>query len=153
MDKIFYVSVTGIVVKDGKFLITRRSEKEKAFHGRWTVPGGKFQQSDYAQLVPNNSGLWYETVERCLRRELKEEADVEVNNIRYLTSICYIRPDNAHCLILSFYCDHKEGNVKLCPALTDHAWVTLEEARNYDLIDGIYDELVLVDKALKAKNL
>jgi hypothetical protein len=36
--------------------------------------------------------------------------------------------------------------VKLCPALTEYAWVTLEEAKNYDLIEGIYDELVLVAK-------
>lgn len=27
------------------------------------------------------------------------------------------------------------------------AWVTVEEAKDYDLIDGIYDELVMAAKA------
>lgn len=34
-----YVVVTGILVKDGKFLITKRADWEKAFPGKWTVPG------------------------------------------------------------------------------------------------------------------
>jgi hypothetical protein len=29
------------------------------------------------------------------------------------------------------------------------AWVTLEEAKGYKLLDGIYDESVMVDKAAK----
>jgi hypothetical protein len=31
----------------------------------------------------------------------------------------------------------------------DHAWVTLEEAKKYDLISGIYDEILEVDTILK----
>jgi 8-oxo-dGTP diphosphatase len=143
-DKIFFISVTGIVVKDGKFLIVKRSEKEKAFPGRWTVPGGKMQRTDYAHKTPNAGGLWYEVAEDVLRREVKEEANLDVQNIRYVTSIAYVRPDGNHCVILSYACDHKGGDVKLCDALTEHAWVTLEEAKKYDLIDGIYDELKLV---------
>jgi len=29
-------------------LIAKRSEKEKAFPGKWTVPGGKLEVLDYA---------------------------------------------------------------------------------------------------------
>lgn len=147
--KIFYVSVTGIVVKGGKFLITKRNEKEKAFPGRWTVPGGKFQQTDYLSLKQNSGGLWYEVVESALKRELREEVSLEIANIRYLTSIAYVRPDDAHCLILSFFCDCLNGEVKLNSALTEFAWVTLDEAKQYDLIEGIYEELQLVANALK----
>ncbi len=147
-DKIFYVSVTGIVVKDGKFLITKRSENEKAFPGKWTVPGGKMQRADYVLKPKNAGGLWYEVAEDVMRREIKEEVNLDVHNIRYVTSIAYERPDGHHCVILSYACDHKSGDVKLCPALTGHAWVSLEEAKKYDLIDGIYDELVLVSKNL-----
>jgi 8-oxo-dGTP diphosphatase len=148
-DKIFYVSTTGIVVKDGKFLIAKRSEREKAFPGKWTVPGGKFQHDDYHQLTPNKGGLWYEPIERALRREIKEEVNLDIDNIRYVTNITFVRPDNAHCLILSYACDYLDGDVILCDALTNHAWVSLDEAKKYDLIDGIYDELAMVDKQLK----
>ncbi len=34
-------------------------------------------------------------------------------------------------------------------ALTDFEWVSLEEAKNYDLIEGIYEELEILDKKLK----
>jgi hypothetical protein len=30
--------------------------------------------------------------------------------------------------------------------LTDYAWVTLEEAKNYDLIENIYEQMERVDK-------
>lgn len=140
-DKIFFISVTGIVVKDGKFLIVKRSEKEKAFPGRWTVPGGKMERADYMHLPKNPGGLWYEATEQTLLREIKEEVGLDVRNIRYVTSIAYERPDGQHCIILSYCGDHAGGDVKLCPALTEHVWVTLEQAKTYDLIEGIYDEL------------
>ena len=146
-DKIFYISVTGIVVKDGKFLIVKRSPNEKAFPGRWTVPGGKMERADYTHLPKNPGGLWYDVAERVVKREIKEEAGLDVHNVRYVASIAYERPDGQHCVIISYACDHKEGDVALCPALTDHAWVTLDEAKQYDLIEGIYDELKLVTQS------
>ena len=45
-EKAHYVVATGIIVKDGKFLIAKRSEKEKRWPGRWTVPGGKLEKKD-----------------------------------------------------------------------------------------------------------
>tara|TARA_Y100000310_G_C20702929_1_gene831730 strand:- start:10029 stop:10202 length:174 start_codon:yes stop_codon:yes gene_type:complete len=43
-----YVVVTGILVNSqGKYLITKRAEWEKAFPGKWTVPGGKLEVLDY----------------------------------------------------------------------------------------------------------
>ena len=55
-------------------------------------------------------------------------------------------------MILSLYCDHHEGEVKLNHESIDHKWVSLEEARGYDLIEGIYEELVMLDKILKGDN-
>jgi len=46
-NKAHYVVVTCIIVKDGKFLITKRAPTEKAFPNQWTVPGGKLEASDY----------------------------------------------------------------------------------------------------------
>ena len=41
------VVITAIIVKDGKYLITRRSLGKKRFPGMWTVPGGKLETKDY----------------------------------------------------------------------------------------------------------
>jgi len=150
-NKAHYIVVTGILVKDGKFLITKRADWEKAFPGRWTVPGGKLEVLDYALRKMDTQHHWYNVLEDVLAREIKEEAGIEIKNIGYVTSMVYIRPDNVPCLIVSLYAEplKEDSKIKLCDALTEFAWVDLEEAKKYDLIDGIYDELSILDNHLK----
>lgn len=147
-----YVVVTGILInKEGRFLITKRADLEKAFPGRWTVPGGKLEVLDYALREKDTSHHWYNIFENLLKREVMEEVKLEVKNIDYVTSMVYIRPDRVPCLIISLFAECITENVTLCAALTDYAWVDIEEAKNYDLIEGIYDELIILDKKLKGE--
>jgi len=144
-----YVVVTGILVKDGKYLITKRAEWEKAFPRRWTVPGGKLEVLDYVLRKKDTSSHWYNVLEDLLKREVMEEVGLEIQGISYITSLVYLREDKIPCLIISFFAEPKTEEVKLCNALTEFAWVTLEESKNYDLIEGIYEELEILDKKLK----
>lgn len=146
-----YVAVTGIIVKDGKFLLTKRSPKEKAFPNMWTVPGGKLEINDYAKKQKDTSDAWYNILENLLRREVKEETGLDIKNIRYLTSLTFVRPDGIPVVIISLFADHHDGEVILNEESVNHAWVTLEEAKSYDLIDGIYDELVMLDGVFKGE--
>lgn len=152
-NKAHYIVVTGIILKDGKYLITKRAPSEKAFPNQWTVPGGKLEMSDYSKRQKDTSAHWYNIFETVLRREVLEEVGLQIKNIRYLTSLAYIRDDGIPTIIVSLFADPDGGKVKLCPALTEHAWVTLEEAKNYELIEGIYEELEMLDKFLKGKNM
>jgi len=148
-NKAHYVVVTGIIIKGGKFLITKRSPTEKAFPNQWTVPGGKLELKDYSKRLKDTSSHWYNIFENLLRREVMEETGLKIRNIRYLTSLAYIRDDGIPTLIVSLFADYDEGEVKLCSDLTDYAWVDLEEARDYELIEGIYEELEMLDNFLK----
>jgi len=148
-NKAHYVVVTGIIIKYGKFLITKRSPTEKAFPNQWTVPGGKLELKDYNKRPKDTSSHWYNIFENLLRREVMEETGLKIKNIRYLTSLAYIRDDGIPTLIVSLFADYDEGEIKLCSDLTDYAWVDLEEARNYKLIEGIYEELEMLDNLLK----
>lgn len=67
----------------------------------------------------------------------------------YLCDLVFVRPDGYPVVTLSYWAHYKSGKIKLPDALTDHAWVTLKEAKKYDLIDGIWDELKLVDSIIK----
>ncbi len=147
-QKVHYIAVTGIVVKDGKFLITKRAASEKAFPNRWTVPGGKLEVDNYAKREKDTPDSWSNIFEDLLKREIEEEVGLKVKNIRYLTSLTYMRPDGIPTLVVSFFADHAEGEVKLCSALTEYAWVTSQEARKYDLIGSIQEELDKIDKIL-----
>jgi len=151
-EKHHYVVVTGIIVKEGKYLIAKRSENEKAFPGKWSVPGGKLEKKDYAEREADTSaGQWYNILEDLLRREVREETGLEIKNIKYLTSLCFVRPDDIPVVVISLYADHHEGEVVLDEENVEHAWVSAEEAKEYDLIDGILEEIEVVDKLLRGE--
>ncbi len=153
-NKAHYVVATGVIVKDRRFLIAKRADYEKAFPGLWTVPGGKLEQKDYKEKKQDtNAGQWYNIVESLLRREILEEVGLEIGKIEYLTSLTFIRPDGIPTLVLSMYSNYKNGEVKLGEGLTEYAWVTLEEAKNYSLIPGIYEELEMIDRKLNGEEI
>ncbi len=150
-NKAHYVVVTGILVnKEGKFLIAKRAQWEKAFPNKWTVPGGKLEVMDYALKKKDTKDHWYNIFENLLKREIKEEVGLEIKNIGYVTSMIYIREDEIPCIIVSLYAYPKgEEDIKLCNALTEYAWVDLAEARGYDMVEGLYEELEILDSHLK----
>jgi len=144
-----YLTATVIVVKEGKFLIVKRAEWEKAFPGKWTVPGGKLKVLDYVLKEKDTGSHWYNVLEDLAKREVLEEVGLEIKNLDYVTNLIYIRPDGIPSLIISLHADYIGGEVTLCHALTDHKWVSLEEAKESDLIEGIYEEFQVLDEKLK----
>ncbi|MDD4761835.1 MAG: NUDIX domain-containing protein [Candidatus Pacebacteria bacterium] len=140
------VAITAIIIKDGKYLITRRSPNKKRFPGMWTVPGGKMETNDYLKLPKDTEFYWYNVLERTLRREIKEEVGIEINNIEYVTSLATVHSDGSPSLVISCAADYVSGEIKLQVEENDQfAWVSLEETENYQLLDGIYDELIMVE--------
>ena len=104
---------------------------------------------DYVLREKDTSAHWYNVVEDLVKREVMEEAGLGIKNLGYVTSLVYVRSDKIPSLILSLWGEPVGDVVKLCNALTEYAWVSLEEAKNYDLIEGIYEELEILDKKLK----
>ena len=152
--RLHFVVATAIIIKDGKFLIAKRALHEKAFPGRWTVPGGKLVFDEYKNLpYKTDYPQWYNLVDWVLRKEVKEEVGLEIEKPVYLCDLVFVRPDGYPVVTLSYFAHHKSGDVGLCKDLTEHAWVSLEEAKNYDLIEGIYEELEMLDKHIKGQAL
>jgi 8-oxo-dGTP pyrophosphatase MutT (NUDIX family) len=146
-----YVSVTGIIIKNGKYLLTRRALTKKTFPGMWTVPGGNLEIEDYINKKKDTDIHWYNILERVLKREIMEETGLKVKNIGYVTSMTFMKGEEP-MLVISLYGDYDSGEVRLDEESCDFAWVTLEEAKNYELIEGIYEELVMLDNFLNDKN-
>lgn len=148
--RLHFVVTTAIVVKDGKFLIAKRSESEKAFPGKWTVPGGKLVLTEYQDL-PRTSDThpqWYNVVEWALRKEVREEVGLEIGTPKYLCDLVFVRPDGYPVVTLSYWAEYESGEVQLCKDLTEYAWVTAEEAKGYDMIEGIAEEIADVAKLI-----
>jgi 8-oxo-dGTP pyrophosphatase MutT (NUDIX family) len=151
MDKKLHRIAQTVIIyrEDRKYLITKRALTEKAFPGKWTVPGGQLETDDYTSLPPTTaSGQWYNALENGVRREIKEEVGVEIGKTTYLLDIAFIRPDNIPVLILSYYAPYISGEVILDENTIDYAWVTAEEAKTYDMIEGIAEEIEMVEKIL-----
>jgi 8-oxo-dGTP diphosphatase len=146
------VVITAIIVNGGKYLITRRSLNKKRFPGMWTVPGGHLETKDYIGLSKETEFYWYNVLEKVLKREVKEEVGVQIKNIEYVTSLATIHTDGNPSLVISCIADYVKGKIKLQKEETDKfAWVSLKEAKKYNLIDGIYDELCMADQKRKGK--
>lgn len=144
------VAITAIIVKNDRYLITRRSPTKKRFPGKWTVPGGKLETKDYLDLPRDTEQYWYNVLEQVLRREVKEEVGLDIDNIEYVTSLATVHKDGAPSLVISCMADYAGGDVVLQKDETDQfAWVAPDEARNYELIDGIYDELQMAEARRK----
>ncbi|NQV00665.1 MAG: NUDIX domain-containing protein [Parcubacteria group bacterium] len=138
--------------KNIKYLITQRSLNKKAFPGQWTVPGGGLETDDYINTVKTTRNHWYFAIEHSLKREVKEEVNLEIGRVKYLLDIAFIIPDGTPAIILSFYCPYRSGKIKLDEDNIDYAWVSYKQAKKYDLIEGILEEIEMVDKILKGAN-
>ena len=144
------VVITAIVIKGGAYLITKRSMQEKRFPGMWTVPGGKLETDDYVNFPKESEYYWYNVLEKVLRKEVRDEVGVEIDNIEYVTSLARVNEDKNPSLVISCMADYVSGDIRLQEGETDDfAWVSIEEAKKYNLIDGIYDELVMADRRRK----
>lgn len=139
---------TAIIQKNGKYLIVQRSPEKSVFPGRWTVPGGGLEVDDYINTPKTTPDAWYFAIEKSLGREIKEETGLEVGKLNYLLDLVFIRPDNIPVVTFSYYCQWKSGEVNLNEENTNYKWVSLKEAKNYDLIEGILEEIEMASKIL-----
>ena len=148
--ELFEVVMAGLIQKNGKFLIIQRSPDKKRFPSKWTIPGGKLETTDYTSLPKDTEDYWYNVLEKTLAREIQEEVNLEVKNIRYITSLATVHDDGNPSLVISCLADYSHGDIQLQPEeCVDFKWVSAKEAERYDLIDGILDEIYMADAVLK----
>lgn len=154
-EKLFNILAAAIILQEPyekgvapKYLIMQRSDNERTFPGMWVVPGGKMSTKDYTDLPRETEHYWYNVLEKALRREVKEESNLDIKNIWYLTSLARQTDDGIGSLVLSFVADYAGGALELEEDMQNHAWVTYEEAKNYNLMDGILDELFMAERVL-----
>ncbi len=153
------ITTTTLVYKpDFTYLITRRALHKKSHPGLWTIPGGGLSVDDYINEPESEHGanLWYNVLEKALKREVREETGLEIGKAEILIDLTFIRPDGIPVICFSCYAPYVGGEVRmdLDPEgdTIDFAWVTLEEAKKYDLIGGVWDEIRQIDEILKARH-
>lgn len=155
-DKLFYFVANVVVFResDNKCLILKRHEREKVHPEKYAVPGGKleWQNLDISKPTRLNGDVidFENAVEDLLKREVKEEANIEIENkLNYINSVAFIRPDGIPVILVKFAAKYKSGNVVLEKgAFTDFKWVNEEEVKEYNCIQGIKEEVKQTIKIL-----
>lgn len=105
--------VAAVIEKKDKILIAQRLKGD--LEGRWEFPGGKYEEN--------------ETGEQAIRREIREEFDVDLIVKEYLFTIEHQYPD-FHLVMDCFRCKLEDENI----TLHDHKairWIDPYEKADY----------------------
>jgi 8-oxo-dGTP diphosphatase len=87
------------ICKDEEVLLLRRAGSAPS-PGTWCPPGGHLE-------------MW-ESLEECARREVREEAGVEIGPIRLITATDdFFKEDSKHYVTVQFAADWKSGKPKV----------------------------------------
>lgn len=128
MKFLFVPVASGVIVKNNKILIGLRAEGDSGA-GMWEFPGGKIELN--------------ESSEGAVKRELKEELNIEV--IVHQKVMKYLHKFKNTCYEISFFEINKfVGSIKK-NVHDDLQWVELASLKKYRFISG---DLLFIDRIL-----
>ncbi len=145
----FIVNVEGAIIKDDKWLIIKRSEKEEHAGGELSLVGGKTdREGDTANIL-----------ERTLKREIMEEVGIEVKDaMHYVCSSSFVTDSGKHVVDVVFLCEYAGGEAAAQSADEVAAvfWMTTEDILSHPTAAGFFKKYIgLAEtkaKALYLKN-
>ena len=109
--------VAALIEKDNKYLIARRSTGSQDVLGKWEFPGGKVEKD--------------ETEEHAIEREIKEEFEMDIKAIKFLTNNVCEYPSKTIDLRL-YECKYLSGEFNLHDH-SEYKLVNKEDIINFDL--------------------
>jgi 8-oxo-dGTP diphosphatase len=104
-----------ILINDGKILIAKRGPRDKLAN-KWEFPGGKVEEG--------------ETPEECLKREMQEEFQIEVEVRKFLGESIY-HYNHGSIKLLAYRTFWHSGNISP-EAHEEYNWVSVEQLQDYD---------------------
>lgn len=104
-----------VLIRDGKILIAQRP-KGDILAGYWEFPGGTVEQG--------------ETPESCLKREFREEFDLDITIESFLGAHLHYYPHSP--VHLHVYLASWRGGQLNCKVHADYRWVTIRELCRFE---------------------
>ena len=111
------IVVAALIKKGDKILIARRATGDSNVYGKWEFPGGKVEAD--------------ETEEQAIEREIKEEFEMDIKAIKFITNNICEYPNRTIDLRL-YECKYLGGEFELHDHL-EYAWININDLLKYDL--------------------
>lgn len=134
-----WVGIGCVVFREEAVLLVRRGKPPRI--GTWSLPGG-------AQHLG-------ETAEDAARRELREEAGIEVGALAFALLVDAITPDERdriqyHYTIIDFAAQWQSGEARAGDDVSAVAWATPDEFAAYELTPATHRAIAAARAALAA---
>src|SRR3989344_980797 len=124
--------------KEGKAFIGKRSKTKSFLPGKWELPGGHVE--------------FGETLEECLRRELREEFDIEIILGKPYFEFTYLMNDgNDHVIEVLYLAQMENPDQEIRLRAEDHEdykWISEDEIDKY--FHDNDDEGIAIKKGFEA---
>lgn len=119
------VGIAGIVLDGNRVLLVKRGREP--LKGIWSLPGGKLELG--------------ETLHEGVRRELREEAGLEVRVLDMVEVLERITPDEQgrtayHYVLIDFLCESSGGVPRAGDDAAEVAWVERDRIGEYETTAG-----------------
>lgn len=115
MDK-FRLAAKAFIVNDSKLLIVRRSADDVQQPDKWEIPGGRLEPGEDPVLG--------------LKREIMEEAGIDVEVLHPFSVRHFTRADGQIVTLIIFLCRALSPEVKLSREHPAFEWVPLEKCKD-----------------------
>lgn len=120
--------VASIIHQDGKILATQRGYGD--FKGLWEFPGGKMEPG--------------ETPEEALRREIREELNIDISVEKHICTVEHDYP-NFHLTMHCYWCSIVQGE----PVLNEHQSARWLEKTEWESVEWLPADIVVVKELQK----
>lgn len=112
MEKYIKIGIGVMILDENKILLGHRSRNKKDTGGIyevdcWTLPGGKQE--------------YYETFWECARREVKEETNLDIDNLELFSISDDIQPDR-HYITIHIIAKKYSGELKIMEPTKEDEW-------------------------------
>lgn len=116
------LGVGGIIFWDDKLVLVKRG-KEPGY-GTWSIPGGAVNRG--------------EAMEEAVRREVREETNLDVDVLEIVEVVDPIIKDENnrilyHFVLMDFLCRYKSGRLQADSDVLDACIVSMSELKDYNL--------------------
>lgn len=132
MKRDFAIAVKAVIVKDEKVLVLSRSQNEM---------NGSYMNNQQKWDLPGGGLHFYEHAQDGLRREIKEETNLEVF-VGEPVSLFDVIKNHIHLCIFTYTCRWKSGGVALSEEHDAFVWMTREEVALSTLPNWMKRDLV-----------